>query len=215
MEVNAEKALRAVEEASRLADLVELRVDYLKNPILEPFLARRKKPLILTNRRRDEGGRYPGKEEDRLAILREAVDSGADFIDVEVRSKRPYLDEFFTQKKGTQVVLSAHDFQGTPSPRKLRGLCGRMMGWNPEVVKIVTLARTFEDNLKILSLLAYGRERKQKIVAFCMGEKGKMSRIFAPLMGAAWTYASLDRSRASAPGQLTVKEMKGLWERLG
>jgi 3-dehydroquinate dehydratase type I len=89
-----------------------------------------------------------------------------------------------------------------------------MMGWGAEVVKIVSFARSFEDNLKVLSLIPYARERKQKIVAFCMGEKGKMSRIFAPLMGAAWTYASLKRQKASAPGQLTALELKRIWERL-
>jgi 3-dehydroquinate dehydratase type I len=89
-----------------------------------------------------------------------------------------------------------------------------MMGWGAEVVKIVPFARSFEDNLKILSLLSYARERKHKIVAFCMGEKGKMSRIFAPLMGAAWTYASWKRQKTSAPGQLTVWELKEIWERL-
>ena len=57
-------------------------------------------------------------------------------------------------------------------------------------------------------------ERKQEIVAFCMGEKGKMSRIFSPIIGAAWTYASLTRDKASAPGQLTVGEVKEIWEKL-
>jgi 3-dehydroquinate dehydratase type I len=89
-----------------------------------------------------------------------------------------------------------------------------MMRYGADVLKIVTFARSFEDNLKVLSLIPYAREKKQEIVAFCMGEKGKMSRIFAPLMGAAWTYASLDRKRTSAPGQLTVGELKEIWERL-
>lgn len=71
-----------------------------------------------------------------------------------------------------------------------------------------------DDNLKVLALIPYAIKRGQAIVTFCMGEKGKMSRIFSPLMGAAWTYASLGRRRASAPGQLTVKEMREIWERL-
>jgi 3-dehydroquinate dehydratase-1 len=45
-----------------------------------------------------------------------------------------------------------------------------------------------------------------------MGEKGKFSRLFSPFLGAAWTYASLSRGKASAPGQLTVREMKQVWE---
>jgi 3-dehydroquinate dehydratase type I len=177
-------------------------------------LAKGKKPLIVTNRRREEGGRYEGDEKKRLAILREAADLGADFVDAELDSERSLLKELINHKNGSRIILSFHDFRRTPSPGQLRNLCGRMMGWGAEVVKIVSFAHSFEDNLKILSLIPYARERKQKIVAFCMGEKGKMSRIFAPLMGAAWTYASLKRQKASAPGQLTALELKRIWERL-
>jgi 3-dehydroquinate dehydratase type I len=215
VETNAQRALRDMEEASDLADLIELRVDYLRDPTLEPFLAKARKPLIITNRRRDEGGKYAGDEEERLAILAAAADSGAGFIDVEIKTQCPFLEELFRRKKKTRFILSSHDFQKTPSPRELRNLCGRMMGWKTDVVKIVTLARTFEDNLRIFSLLPYARERGQEIVAFCMGGKGKMSRIFAPLMGAAWTYASLSEEKASASGQLTARELKKVWERLG
>jgi len=88
------------------------------------------------------------------------------------------------------------------------------MRYGVEVVKIVTLARSLEDNLKILPLIPLARGKKQDIVAFCMGDKGKMSRIFAPLMGGAWTYAALDQRRTSAPGQLTVGELRQVWEKL-
>jgi len=46
-----------------------------------------------------------------------------------------------------------------------------------------------------------------------MGEKGKISRIFGPFLGSAWTYASLDRERASAPGQIPARQMREIWER--
>jgi 3-dehydroquinate dehydratase type I len=83
-----------------------------------------------------------------------------------------------------------------------------------DVIKIVTFATSWKDNLLLLSLIPFAKERKQEIVAFCMGEKGKMSRVFAPWMGAAWTYAPLRRDRSSAPGQLTVWEVKDIWEKL-
>ena len=89
-----------------------------------------------------------------------------------------------------------------------------MIRLEADVVKIVPFARSWEDNLSILSLIPYAKERNQKIVAFCMGEKGKISRIFSPFLGAAWTYASLNRSRASASGQLTVGEMREIWEKM-
>jgi 3-dehydroquinate dehydratase type I len=214
VERSVEKALPAIEEANHLADLIELRLDYLREPELRPLLRVGKKPFVVTNRRKEEEGEYRGDEEKRLEVLRQAVDLGVAYVDVEMRSKRSSLHELIKNKRETQLVLSFHDFERTLSPGALRGLCGRMMRYGAEVIKIVTLARTFEDNLRILSLIPYARERKQEIVAFCMGEKGKMSRIFAPLIGAAWTYASSDRKRTSAPGQLTAGELKEIWERL-
>ncbi len=214
VERSVERALPAIEEANRLADLIELRLDYLREPQLEPLLKVGEKPFVVTNRRKEEEGRYRGDEKKRLEILRQALELGVAYVDVEMRSKRSSLLELIKNKRETQLVLSFHDFARTLSPLALRGLCGRMMQYGAEVIKIVTWARTFEDNLKILSLIPYARKRKQEIVALCMGEKGKMSRIFAPLMGAAWTYASSDRKRTSAPGQLTVGELKEIWERL-
>jgi 3-dehydroquinate dehydratase type I len=208
------KALRAVEEANGLADLIELRVDYLKGVELEKLLKAGEKPLVVTNRRRAEGGRYRGDEKRRLATLREAADLGAAFVDVEMRTERSPLRELIKNKNGTRMILSFHDFHRTPPPGELRKIMDRMTRHGADVAKIVTFARSWEDNLKVLALIAYARKRRQDIVTFCMGEKGKMSRIFSPLVGAAWTYASLGRTRASAPGQLTVTEMREIWERL-
>ena len=209
-----EGALRAVEEANGLADLIELRVDYLKKFRLEGLLRTGRRPLVVTNRRRAEGGRYRGDEQRRLAILREATDLGAAFVDVEMRTEQSSLRELIKNKNGTHMILSFHDFQRTPSTGELRKIMDRMVGYGADVAKIVTFARSWEDNLKTLALIPYAQRRGQGIVTFCMGEKGKMSRIFSPLMGAAWTYASLGRARASAPGQLTVAGMRGIWERL-
>ena len=209
-----EGALRAVEEANGLADLIELRVDYLWKIRLEGLLQAGGKPLIVTNRRREEGGRYRGDEPRRLAILREAADLGAAFVDLEIRTERSSLRELIKNKNGTRMILSFHDFQRTPPLGELRKIMERMIRYGADVAKIVTFARSWEDNLKVLALIPYAQRRGQAIVTFCMGEKGKMSRIFSPLMGAAWTYASLGRTRASAPGQLTVTEMKEIWERL-
>jgi 3-dehydroquinate dehydratase-1 len=209
-----EKALRAVEEGNRLADLIELRVDYLRNAALEKLLKAGEKPLIVTNRPRAEGGRYRGDEKSRLAILRQAAALGAAFVDVEMHTERSPLRELIKNKNGTRLVLSSHDFQRTPSGGELRKLLDRMIRQGADVAKIVTFARSWEDNLKVLALMPYARRRRQAIVTFCMGEKGKMSRIFSPLMGAAWTYASLSRKQASAPGQLTIQEMREIWERL-
>lgn len=208
------KAQKNVRQASKIADLIELRMDYLKSPPIPAFLNNRTKPFIITNRRKEEGGQYKGDDKKRLEVLEEAILLGVDYVDVEVRSKRSLLHHLISQKRETRIILSYHDFQKTPSIKELRSLFGQMIQWEADIIKIVTMAQSWEDNLNILSLIPYSRHRNQGILAFCMGAKGKISRILSPLMGGAWTYASLNRGKVSAPGQLTVHEMKEIWERL-
>jgi 3-dehydroquinate dehydratase type I len=214
VETTMGKALIAIKKANRLADLIELRVDYLRNLELPLLLQNRKKPLIVTNRRKEEGGHYRGEERKRLGVLQEAIDLGADYIDVELATQRSWLQDLIRNKRGTQVILSFHDFRRTPSLKELKRISWQMIQLGADVIKIVPFARSWEDNLNILSLIPFAKEKRQKIVAFCMGEKGKLSRIFSPFFGAAWTYASLNQSRTSAPGQLTVQELKDIWKKL-
>ena len=207
-------ALIAIKEANRLADLIELRVDYLRNVKLVLLLQNRKKPFIVTNRKKEEGGQYAGEERKRLGLLQEAIDLGADYIDVELTTERSLFRDLLRNKRGTQVILSFHDFRRTLSLKELQRLFDQMIQLGANVIKIVPFARSWEDNLSILSLIPFAREERQKIVAFCMGEKGKPSRIFSPLLGAAWTYASLNQSRISVPGQLTARELTNIWKKM-
>ena len=207
-------ALIAIKEANRLADLIELRVDYLRNVKLVLLLQNRKKPFIVTNRKKEEGGQYAGEERKRLGLLQEAIDLGADYIDVELTTERSLFRDLLRNKRGTQVILSFHDFRRTLSLKELQRLFDQMIQLGANVIKIVPFARSWEDNLSILSLIPFAKEERQKIVAFCMGEKGKPSRIFSPLLGAAWTYASLNQSRISVPGQLTARELTNIWKKM-
>jgi len=197
-----------------LADLIELRVDYLRNAELGLLFQNRKKPFIVTHRRKEEGGRYRGDERKRLGVLQEAIDLGIDYVDVELATERSWLQGLIRNKRSTRIILSFHDFRKTPPQKELQKLLNQMVRLEADVIKIVSFARSWEDNLNILSLLPFAKERKQKIVAFCMGEKGKISRIFSPFLGAAWTYASLNQSKTSAPGQLTAQALKDIWKKM-
>lgn len=208
------EARRALTRANPLADLIELRMDFLRDRRVAPLLDASERPLILTNRRAEEGGQFRGREEKRFETLQEGIELGAEFVDVELGSKPSLLRDLMNHRKRTRMILSFHDFKKTPGRRELDSLLAKMMEFGPEVVKIVTMAQTLEDNVSMLSFLSSALKQKQIVVAFCMGEKGKMSRIFAPLMGSAWTYACLDKNRTSAPGQLTAIEMREIWERL-
>jgi 3-dehydroquinate dehydratase type I len=214
VETGALEGLKAIEEANPLADLIELRMDYLKRIDLVRLAQRARKPLIVTNRRKEEGGKFLGGEHKRVEILEQAIDLDVAYIDIEARTDRSLVKRLLRNKKRTQVILSFHDLQKTSSPKELKRLCNRMHELGADILKVVTFARSWEDNLITLSLIPYAKREGYEIVTFCMGEKGRMSRIFAPMLGIAWTYASLRNNRASAPGQLNVLEMRRIWENL-
>ncbi len=214
-----EEALKRMEAAFLLADIVELRVDMIDNPDLGRLLAARKGPVIVTARKREEGGHFKGGETERIAMLIDAVRMGADIIDLEMNADRILasilLEEI--QKKGerTQLIISHHDFNSTPPYGVLQGIFNRCLEMGADIVKIVPFAVSIEDNLKILKLIGWAKEREQNIIALCMGERGKVSRIMAPLFGSYLTFASLERGEETAPGQFAASEMKEIFGIIG
>src|SRR5438445_6424375 len=73
------------EAAKRGAKLIELRLDFLaKAPDFKRLLADKPCPMIATVRRRQDGGRFPGSEEERFILLRQAIVSGFDWVDLEM-----------------------------------------------------------------------------------------------------------------------------------
>ena len=216
-----EAALAQMEKGAPLADVLELRIDQIGDVDLNRLMNGKQagKQILITNRRKDEGGGFPGSERERVALLKDAVALGADYVDIEAGTEKHLMEELVAQVEKhhhrTQWIISSHDFSGTPSEKALRNkfdACSRIGG---DIVKIVTHAHAAEDNLRVLGLIPYAREKGRAIIALCMGEQGKISRVIAPLLGAAWSYASLEKGAESAPGQLTVEEMRLIYKLLG
>jgi len=204
------EAIEKMERARPLVDLVELRIDRMPDADLERLLAARRTPVIVTNRSREEGGGYAGTEEERVALLRSAVQLGADYVDIEAATDPVLKAGLRTALAGgtTRLIVSWHDFSGTPPLEFLEAKLVECMTDRPAIVKIVTHASTAADCLRLLELIPEALRRGQPIAAFCMGKRGKISRIMAPLLGSVISYASLDSGEASAPGQLTIREMQ-------
>jgi len=209
---NKHDALRRVVRAFAVADAVELRIDRIKGPDLPLLIGAKKGKLIVTNRRKEEGGFFEGNEQERVDLLEEAVALGADCVDIQMGTAKKMIGGLFTAVAArggvTEVMVSHHDFRGTPSWKVLMGRLNACRALGADMVKIVTYANTVEDNLRLLQLIPEARGKGQKIVAFCMGPKGRVSRIMAPAFGSALSYASLRKGAETAPGQLSVSEMK-------
>jgi len=202
--------------AEPLCDIVELRIDYLDSIDLPSLLSARHGPVVVTNRKADEGGHFTGTEEERISSLTDAIRLRADFVDVELSTPLELMGEITgaIQKSaaGTRLIVSLHNFTETPSLASLQDLYTRCRAAGGDIVKIVTHARDLSDNLTILTLVDRIISVKGDIIAFCMGDKGKISRVMAPLFGSFLTFASLETGAESAPGQMTVRDMKKIFE---
>lgn len=223
-------ALHAIEKSCRFADLIELRMDLIgKGNLAELISAVRNHSdsvqVIVTCRKKEEAA-LTGKQasvknavkskEEKMALLKEAIELAADFIDIELAEGSEAINELkaFAAKKGgkTNLIVSCHNLEETPALVKLKEIFHQCVKFKPSIVKIVTTARNIEDNLITLNLISFARERSQKIISLCMGEKGGISRAIAPFMGSYLSFATLEREGRSAPGQYTVHEMNQFHE---
>jgi 3-dehydroquinate dehydratase/shikimate dehydrogenase len=163
------------------ADLVELRVDSVRDPSAAGALAGRRIPVIFTCRPTWEGGWFTGSEEDRKRILRDAQKLGAEYIDVEWRAG---FDDVVAERGGHGVVLSMHDFDGVPSDLATRAVAMRSTG--AAVVKVSVTPKRLSDNL---ALMPIAKDAGSPTVVIGMGEVGLPTRILAGRFGSSWTYA--------------------------
>jgi 3-dehydroquinate dehydratase type I len=205
---------RLTDVASQGPDLIEVRFDYMESPG-DPGIIRDSTdlPMIATNRRKDQGGHSKMKEPDRVAVILEAVEVGFDYADLELNT--PKLEELGSRVKalGGSLVVSHHDFQGTPSAEELRETMSRMVERGADICKIIGTAQNPRDNLVYLGL--FGSPRKGGLVCFGMGRDGILSRVLSPLVGGEFTYASSHAGGGSAPGQLTLAEMREIYTLMG
>jgi shikimate 5-dehydrogenase len=169
--------------------------------------------VLVTNRRRGPSpSEESGGEGQRIALLEEAVRLGADYVDIELDTaeslRQGLLATASSHDKRTKVIISHHDFRKTPSFKTLKDIFHDCIESGASIAKIVTLAKSPEDNFTVLGLIPYARGIKKDIIAFCMGEEGRESRVMAPLIGSYLSFTSLTYGLASAPGQLTLGEME-------
>jgi 3-dehydroquinate dehydratase / shikimate dehydrogenase len=182
-----------------VADLFEVRADFVRDLDLAALLKARAKPILLTCRPEAEGGRWPDRDHlARRRLLSEAVGRGFDLVDVEMRAG---FSDVVVSKAGRGLVLSWHDFEGTPDD--LDAIHARMAAQHPDVVKIAVTARSVADLGRLLAFAArHAGGPGPRLVALAMGPLGAASRILGGRYGAPFTFASPEDGREAAPGQL-------------
>jgi 3-dehydroquinate dehydratase / shikimate dehydrogenase len=174
--------LRRQRDAIADADLVELRLDKVRDPNVAGALEGRTRPVIVTCRAAWEGGGFTGSEEERHRILGEALDSGAEYVDIEWRAR---FDDLVS-RGGRRVVLSSHDFKGTSGnlSEQMRDMRAATTG----IAKIAVTPQRLSDCVPLLTLGAGASDADRRIV-IGMGDYGLPTRLLAARFGSAWTYA--------------------------
>ncbi len=204
---------RSFEEILNLLDhnvpaiqMAEIRLDRcpLDEDEISELFSSSDTPLIATCRVAGDGN---GTWEEAEAKLQAAIEAGAAFIDVEIEAPkemgkrlRRSCSEF-----GTRMIRSCHFFDGTPSLEVLQETAERCRKFGGEIIKIAVSAGSEDDANRVLSL--YDEFDEGRLVAFAMGEAGRMSRLECLRLGSPFTYAALNSAEAAAPGQWPYSEM--------
>ncbi len=216
---NRKEFLRALPKA-RGADVLELRADSLDLPDPEEIkeLITRikhltKLPVLLTLRPEWEGGLFTGSEDERFHLLREcgALAEGVD-IELNTNPRRRNVIIENMKKKGKEIIISCHDFEGTPGEDEAVKILKKGFKAGADIAKFAAMPKTKGD---VFELMVATREASKlgNVCTISMGELGKVSRIIAPFYGSCMTYVSAGRE--AAPGQMEVGDMLEILKMVG
>lgn len=206
-EKSSEKIKQNLKYALKKSDYVEIRFDFLKTDEIPKTLEMIKKDLkkvVCTLRPKSEGGKFEGEEKERIAILKLIAEYNPFLLDVEFNTIKKN-NEFakYLKSTKTKLLISWHDFKKTPKFFELKNMMNKMVKFSNNV-KIVTTAKSTDDSTRTLQL--YSKNGKTNLIAFAMGDNGRISRILCLYLGSPYTYVSL--GKPVAPGQFSVDEVK-------
>jgi len=209
-----EMAKKATEGFSLGTDIVEFRIDTLArkttSAAISRSLGRFGQKAIVTVRSKEQEGAFLGVEEERLDLISDlSASMKPAYLDIELETAKRHETWFkgltTSPSWSGKTIVSWHDFTGTPELEVMRRARKEAKGLG-DFAKIVTMANTADDNLRLLMLY---REDARGLIAFCMGSDGTASRILSLQLGSPVVYASLP-GEPVAPGQLSVVTVKTL-----
>lgn len=223
---NAEQILQALEHC----EMAEIRLDRCEltaREVEDVFTS--DVPLVATCRiadvmctepsLRDESMTAQSREVKAMQIaerrLVRAIEAGARYVDVELEAPKQMSKRVrnAAHENGTIFIRSYHDFEGTDSLEALKAIVEKCIYHGADMVKIVTKARSQEDVQRVMSLYGWFRSEVKdlpegSLIAFCMGEEGRQSRLDCLKYGAPYTYAALSAEESAAPGQWPTAELR-------
>src|SRR5262245_31898392 len=162
------------------ADLIEVRLDkFEKDANLTELVAARRKPILFSCRRRQDGGEWAGADDERLTLLRAGVVAKADYVEIELDEAdqvRPF--------PGCQRVVSYTNL--TETPRDIDAIYEQLQTKKPDVIKATCKADTPEEAWPLIQLL---NKPPVPTVVVGIGPAGPMLALIGRKIGAPWVTA--------------------------
>lgn len=215
-----DELLDRAESALAASHFFEFRLDSLDRPTqavpaIAKFLqAHHEVSAIATCRRKPNGGGYNGSLAEELKVLRAAAEAGCTLLDLEIESAEECSSselEAFRESievTGSALLISFHDFEHAADPETAYN---RIQRFEPDFIKVVSTAHTLTDSLRLLQWIK-SRSGEAQLVAIAMGETGIISRVLSLRAGSAFTFASAPDGAETAPGQMTARTLKDLYQ---
>lgn len=195
-----------------ISDFIELRTDFIKNLKLTDVMIIKKavkKDVIFTCRKKEEGGTFTGSEKDRANLLQKAIDLHFQHVDIEFSTAKEHT---FICNNHSKIILSYHNLKATPSYWDLNKLIFQMKQNKPDIIKIACFITEEYENTKLYRLLTNKPHNEERIV-IGLGEKGRMSKILAPILGSYVTYASTPYAPIER-GDIGINKLLDLYHQL-
>jgi len=184
------------------ANLIELRLDKMKSvDNLQKIIKSSKVPVIVTDRCNKNN-------------LNLGIESGCNYVDIELETNSNLKKAIIKKAKAKKckVILSTHDFEKTPSNKRLLDILNQQIAEGADIGKIVTKANSLNDCNNLLRLISKAKKKNFPLIAFALGDLGRFTRIIAPLIGSPFTYTTLEGQ--IEPGQLKINSLREIYKEL-
>ncbi|MBU1017467.1 type I 3-dehydroquinate dehydratase [Patescibacteria group bacterium] len=210
-EKTQEKALKRLQELKNQVDLAEVWIDSVKDLDLPLLIKQAALPLVVVCKKPAEKGAFKGSRADLAAQLENACKCGAEYVDIPFNMPKNMRKKVIQKAKKTQIIISHHDFKKTPTLSWMLKTARMMKKSGADIVKMAVMAHSLEDTFSLILLAQRLQAEKIPHILIAMGKEGILSRVITPFLGGTIMFAPLKASRATASGQLTVKELKKAW----
>ena len=170
-------------------------------------------PVIFTNRPAREGGFFPGTEEERIEVLKQAVASKVSWIDLETSIEEAEFNALnkSAKKAGCKVIHSSHDINGTPNSEDIAAYV-RERSEGSDMVKFCSTAHSHLDALQIVDAAIDLKGEGHDYSLMAINSGGDWARIHAPVLGVSMVYATLSMEhRISDKGLINVRDLRDAW----